>query len=137
AAKGCRFEVAPVEPGLALCVDKRLIVSAITALVKKAFKFTRPGGRVRLNAYAVHERVLIEIEDECGGLPHGVADRILLPFTRRGEKNGLGLGLSISRREIEACDGLLRWRDLPLVGCVFTLDLPRHAAPPRSIQAQA
>ncbi|HVF35268.1 MAG TPA: sensor histidine kinase, partial [Candidatus Saccharimonadia bacterium] len=114
AAKGCRFEVESVEPGLALCVDKRLIVSAITTLLKNAFKFTRPGGRVRLKAYSVDERVLIEIEDECGGLPPGKADTIMLPFTRRGEKNGLGLGLSISRREIEACDGLLRWRDLPL-----------------------
>ena len=49
------------------------------------------------------------------------------------DRSGLGLGLSISRRAVEACGGTLRVRNVPGVGCVFTvdlpLDLPRDGAP--------
>lgn len=42
------------------------------------------------------------------------------------DRSGLGLGLSIARRSVEANNGVLRARDLPGIGCVFTIDLPRH-----------
>jgi signal transduction histidine kinase len=53
---------------------------------------------------------------------------MFLPFTQ-GDKDrtGLGLGLSISRRSIEANHGTLSVRDVPNEGCVFTIDLPRHS----------
>lgn len=55
---------------------------------------------------------------------------MFLPFTQGGnDKSGLGLGLSIARRTIEAHESLLSVRDLPGVGSVFTIDLPRHVMP--------
>jgi signal transduction histidine kinase len=36
------------------------------------------------------------------------------------------LGLSIARRSVEANNGVLSVRNLPGLGCVFTIDLPRH-----------
>ena len=39
---------------------------------------------------------------------------------------GLGLGLSICRRNVEANSGVLSVRDVPGSGCIFTIDLPRH-----------
>jgi signal transduction histidine kinase len=72
------------------------------------------------------DRVLIDVADECGGLPPGEVDAMFRPFEQRGkDRTGLGLGLTISRRSIEAEGGLLRVRDVPGVGCVFTVDLPR------------
>src|ERR1700688_4530403 len=60
-------------------------------------------------------------------LPPGDAERLFQPFTQGGaDKSGVGLGLSISRRSVEANHGLLSVRDLPGKGCVFTVDLPRH-----------
>ena len=38
-------------------------------VLQNAFKFTRPHGSVRLRAHATADRVLIDVEDECGGLP--------------------------------------------------------------------
>jgi signal transduction histidine kinase len=35
------------------------------------------------------------------------------------------VGLFIGRKGVEACGGLLRVRDMPGVGCVFSIDLPR------------
>jgi C4-dicarboxylate-specific signal transduction histidine kinase len=55
---------------------------------------------------------------------------MFMPFTQSGtNRAGLGLGLSISRRSVEANAGTLRVRDIPASGCVFTIDLPRHGMP--------
>ena len=82
-----------------------------------------------LNAYAVADRILIDVEDRCGGLPPD-AEKMFLPFTQVGaDTSGLGLGLSISRHSVEANGGILSVRNVPGSGCVFTIDLPRHSLP--------
>jgi signal transduction histidine kinase len=81
-----------------------------------------------LKAYASKERVLIEVEDECGGLPQGTVDALFRPFEQHGaDRSGVGLGLSVSRKGVEAHEGRLYARNIPGRGCVFTIDLPRKA----------
>ena len=49
------------------------------------------------------------------------------PFTQAGDnRKGLGLGLSIAKRSVEASGGALRVQDVPGIGCIFTMDLPRQ-----------
>jgi signal transduction histidine kinase len=128
-ARGCRFTVSHVEAGLAIDVDRDMLLSALGNLLQNAFKFTKAGSEVSLTAYAVADRILIEVQDHCGGLPQGSVIRMLLPFTQVGtDKSGLGLGLAICKRSVEANNGTLRVRDIPTSGCVFTIDLPRKAA---------
>ena len=125
-AKGLRLTVEPVEQGLAVDADRHLLSSAVSNLLQNAFKFTHPHGHISLTTRVTAERVLIEIEDECGGLPPGKAEELLQPFTQRApDRSGLGLGLSISNRSIEANGGRLRVRNLPGKGCIFSIDLPR------------
>ena len=70
-------------------------------------------------------RVAIEIEDQCGGLPPGKVEELFGAFQQRGaNRSGLGLGLFISRRGVEASGGVIRVRDVPGSGCVFTIELP-------------
>lgn len=127
-AKGCKLIVAPVDPGLAVDVDRDMLHSAVGNLLQNAFKFTKHGTEVSLSAFAVADRILIEVADHCGGLPPGGVERILLPFAQSGaDKSGLGLGLAICQRSVEANNGILHIRDLPGTGCVFTIDLPRKA----------
>jgi len=128
-AKGCNLVVSEVSPSLAIDVDRDLLLAAVGNLLSNAFKFSRAGSDITLDAYAASGRILIDIRDECGGLPAGGADRLFMPFTQFGEdRSGLGLGLSISRRSVESNHGLLSVRDVPSTGCVFTIDLPRHLA---------
>ena len=129
-ARGCGLNVSAVDPGLAVEGDRELLYSAVGNLLQNAFKFTEQDTDVLLHAYVLDDRVLIEVEDCCGGLPEGDAERMFQPFTQGGaDKSGLGLGLTICRRSVEANGGLLKVRDIPGTGCVFTIDLPRHAAP--------
>jgi len=118
--------VTPVPPGIDVMVDRELLAGAVTNLLQNAFKFTRPKGRIALTTSATERRVLIEIEDQCGGLGPGKAEELFRPFEQRSpDRTGLGLGLSISRRAVEAIGGEIRVRDMAGVGCVFTIDLPR------------
>ncbi len=124
--RGCIFTVDGVDLGLALDVDREMLLSAVGNLLQNGFKFTLPNTEVLLRAFAVGDRILIEIEDHCGGFPLGV-DNPFMPFKQNGDdRSGLGLGLSICRRSVEANNGALRMRDVAGVGCVFTIDLPRH-----------
>jgi signal transduction histidine kinase len=107
-------------------VDRHLVAGAIANVMQNAFKFTRPEGLVSLRTSATEDRVRIEIEDQCGGLPPGKAEELFDAFQQRGEnRSGLGLGLFISRKGVEASDGVIAVRDLPGQGCIFTIDLPR------------
>ena len=124
--RGRTFTIAPVDHQLVLDADRQMLSSAISNLVQNALKFTRPNGHVTLRAHAVAERIVIEVEDECGGLAQGKTEELFRPFQQRGgDRTGLGLGLSISRRGVEANGGKLRVRNLPGTGCIFAIDLPR------------
>jgi signal transduction histidine kinase len=126
-ARGCKFSVEAVDPALGLRADRGLLLAAVANLLQNAFKFTQPGTEVKLTATASLHHVLIEVSDHCGGLPPGSAAAMFTPFHQRSDdKSGLGLGLSIARQGIEADAGTLAVRDMPGVGCVFTIRLPRH-----------
>lgn len=128
--RGIELSFAPVESGIYIEIDRPIIAAAIMNLLQNAFKFSHAHGHVSMRATATTDRVLFEIEDECGGLPPGKAEELFRPFEQRSNnRTGLGLGLSISRKGIEANHGELRVRDLPGKGCVFTIDLPRQPAP--------
>jgi hypothetical protein len=117
------------DPGVLVHADRNFLVSALANLVQNAIKFTKVGGSVTVRTLEAGETVIVEVEDRCGGLPPGKAEELFQPFTQKGpDKTGLGLGLSISRRAIALNEGLLAVRDLPGVGCVFFITLPKIAS---------
>jgi signal transduction histidine kinase len=126
--RGCELTVSIVDPTLAVDGDRDMLLAAVGNLLQNAFKFTKHRTSVALNAYAAADRIRIDVEDCCGGLSPGGAEKMFLPFTQCGvDRSGLGLGLAICRRSVEANNGTLSVRDLPGCGCVFTIDLPRHS----------
>ncbi len=111
--------------------DPQILASVVANLVQNAFKFTRTRGHIAIRAHATDQRVLIEVQDECGGLPPGKAEDLFRPFEKRGvDQTGLGLGLAISMKGAQASGGEIRVRDLPGSGCTFTVDLPIAPAAP-------
>jgi signal transduction histidine kinase len=122
---GVSLSISPTDPVTAVQVDPQILAGAVANLLQNAFKFTRTGGHVSLRTVVTASRVLIEIEDQCGGLPPGMSEELFGAFQQRGtNRSGLGLGLFISRKGVEASGGVLRVRDIPGSGCVFTIDLP-------------
>lgn len=133
-ARGRGLIVINVDATITVDADRQILAAAIANLVQNAFKFTRRGSTVTLRASSTTTRVLVEIEDECGGLPPGKAEELLQPFSQRGtDLTGLGLGLSICLKAAKSMGGELVIRDVPGKGCVFALDLPKQPPPPTSI----
>lgn len=129
--RGIKLQVQAVETGISILADRQVLTAVVTNLLQNAFKFTKPGTIVTLRVGAGEERVLIEVEDECGGLPGGNSDGLFRPFEQRGaDRTGVGLGLAFCRWAVEANGGRIYARSLPGTGCVFTIDLPRHTAAP-------
>lgn len=130
-ARGCEFTATEVDPTLAVDVDAVLLSGALSNLLENAFKFTCHGTTVRLDAYATGDRILISVSDQCGGIAEDAVNSLFQPFVQRdANRTGLGLGLSICRKYVEACRGTLTCRNMPGEGCVFTIDLPRHRLEP-------
>ncbi len=128
-ASDCGLVVTSVAPDIEVDVDRQIIGAAIANLVQDAIKFSRPKGTITLRTTATADRVLIEVEDECGGLLPGSTERLFRPFERQSaDQSGLDLGLSVSRKGVEAMGGMIGARDLPGKGCVFSINLPRLPA---------
>jgi signal transduction histidine kinase len=124
-----QFTVEPIDPALSIDADPQLLTSAVMNLLHNAFKNTPSGGRVVLRARAELGRLLIETQDECGGIPPSKGDLFQVFGDRRGrDRSGLGLGLSIARKAVRAHGGEIGVRNMPGKGCVFTIDVPLAAA---------
>ena len=132
-ARGQQFTVTEVQPGLEIDADRPLIAAALTNLLSNAFKFTPGKGHVWLRTSATKERVTFEVEDQCGGLPVSNVDELFSPWTQRStDKRGLGLGLPLTRRSVQASGGDVDVRNIPGKGCVFSVRLLRPAQPRRA-----
>jgi signal transduction histidine kinase len=108
--------------------DRQILASIVTNLLQNAFKYTRPHTHVTLRTLTAGNRVRIEVEDECGGLPTDAVKTLFEPYVQESaDRSGLGLGLSICQRGAEAIGGTIQVRDLPGKGCVFTVELPLAA----------
>jgi signal transduction histidine kinase len=130
-ARDLTLIVHPVEEGLAVEANPQVLAAVISNLLQNALKFTRPHSTVTLRAAASTDRLLIEVEDECGGLPGADPNALLPSFDQRAaDRSGMGVGLAFSRWGAEATGGRLFARDIRGTGCVFTVDLPRSQYPP-------
>ena len=105
--------------------DRKLLVSALTNLLKNAVKFTRGGSRITIRGCVQEARALFEVEDECGGMPEDLPPRLFQPFIQaHADTSGFGLGLMIVKQAAEAHGGSARVSNRPDEGCCFVMDLP-------------
>ena len=85
------------------------------------------GGTVRVGVVVEGEpgteALRVEVADTGPGLPPGMEERVFDPFVSTKE-TGLGLGLSICRRIMEAHGGTVTASNAPAGGAVFELRLP-------------
>jgi hypothetical protein len=130
AGRGLGFVVRSDADGATVLADRQTLGAAIVNLLNNALKFTRPATTVRLSALIRGDRVLVEVADECGGLPEGNAQELFRPFEQRhSDRTGLGLGLAFSRWGVEINGGQILVANVAHRGCVFTIDLPLVSPP--------
>jgi signal transduction histidine kinase len=124
--KRVSIEMVPCDD-LEIEADQRLVRSAVTNLIGNAVKFTASGSSIRLRCTDAGDKVIVGVEDACGGLPDGAIEKIFAPFVQASaDRTGFGLGLPIAKQAIEAHGGALRAYNHPGEGCTFTIELPKR-----------
>jgi signal transduction histidine kinase len=128
AAKKLIFECNPCEENAMVRTDRERAVQVLLNLLTNALKFT-DSGSVKVDCSANQERVSINVRDTGRGIPADRVAQIFEPFVQVGRnadeaRQGIGLGLAISRQLARNLGGDLCVESTDGVGSVFTLELP-------------
>lgn len=112
-------------------MDAHLMTQVITNLIDNAIKYTPAGSAIAVKAYAIHDRVRIEVADEGPGIPDAEKKHVFdMFYTGNNEygdgRRGIGLGLSLCKTIVHAHGGSLSVRDRSPHGSVFCIDLARE-----------
>ncbi len=131
AAKGLSFEVGDCAPDVIAWADGARVQQILINLLTNAVKFTSSGGRVSVACMATSSAIGISVIDTGAGIPEEEQEAIFQPFVQLGRslttmREGVGLGLAISRDLARAMSGDLKVSSRVGEGSTFTLILPRR-----------
>jgi len=130
----------------ALAVDGPSIIEVVYILLDNASKYAPPGTAIGLEASRDASHARITITDEGPGIPIDAREKVFERFFRMPGREpidtrrprGVGLGLPIARRLVEAQSGRM-WIETPASGrgTAVVMSLPLRAAAPAREPAAA
>ena len=115
--------IAEVPDGLECPMERARMERVFSNLFENAIEAMRSGGRISIGSEANGENILVRVEDSGPGINPALRGRLFQPFVTAGKKNGLGLGLALSRQTLLDHGGDL-WLDADGPGARFCLRLP-------------
>ena len=122
-------------PGLAVRADARALEIVFDNLVSNAVTHARPDGQVRIVAQQAGPVVRIAIEDDGPGVPEAERRHVFEAFARGAHaadrdaaRPGVGLGLAIVRRIVEASQGRIFIDESCTSGARFVMEFASAAA---------
>lgn len=133
ASKGLSLRTALCGDAIRVRADRERLTQILTNLLTNAVKFTSAGSiAVELNAE--ESAICIAVRDTGRGIPAEKLASVFEPFVQVGrsaeeQRQGIGLGLAISRKLARAMGGDLTVRSVLSEGTTFTLQLPRAPEP--------
>lgn len=113
------------------CWDTHRLEQVIQNLLVNAVKYSPDGGEIRVTVESDREEIRVSIADDGIGMLPEELDAVFTSFQRsaaahRHGISGLGLGLAIAKRIVEAHGGrIYAASDGPGRGSTFTFTLPR------------
>jgi PAS domain S-box-containing protein len=104
-------------------VDADKIKRVFVNLTKNAFDAMQSGGRIIVESKQVNGNLEIAFSDNGEGIPQEVSPKLFSPlFTTKAQ--GMGFGLAICKRIVEAHNGTIAVKSVRGGGTTFTLTLP-------------
>jgi two-component system sensor histidine kinase KdpD len=126
-----------------VALDYLMIDQVITNLLENAVKYTPSGTPIDVRAERCDDRVQVAIADHGPGIPPDKRGSVFDKFSRlerRGQAQGSGLGLAVSKGLVEGHDGRIWIAETPGGGATFIFELPIDSgrgvsAPPAGIRS--
>jgi signal transduction histidine kinase len=112
---------------LMMNADRERLFRVLDNLVGNAIKFTQRGGHITVDALAGTLEVIFSVTDDGPGMDRNTLDRLFEPYWQHdpGTRQGLGLGLTISKALVEAHGGRIWAESEPGKGTVVFFRVPR------------
>ena len=113
--------------------DREALSRALWNLLENAGKYSEPSSPIRIFAQRSDRSVLLGVEDHGSGIAPAEQARIFQKFARgadakRAGIRGVGVGLALVKRIVEAHGGSVRLKSQPGCGSTFILELPCHGS---------
>ncbi|MDC3955714.1 HAMP domain-containing sensor histidine kinase [Polyangium jinanense] len=128
-----------IPEGTLVCdLDQARVEQVLDNLIGNAIKYSPTGGEIRIAANGDGNEAVVAVSDQGVGIEPEEIERIFEPFHRavstRKVAHGVGLGLSVARKIIEAHGGRVEVESRRGEGTTFRVHLPllRHASIRRS-----
>ena len=128
-AQGLRYVYEGVARSTVAWADREKLEQILINLLSNAVKFTPRGGTVTLACDADDSQVRIRVQDTGIGIAPDKLERVFEPFVQLDQtltrsREGVGLGLAISRDLARGMGGDLTAASTPGAGSTFALTLP-------------
>ena len=114
-------------------VDPERISQVLRNLLVNAANYTSPGGSIHVGVYATEKGIEVSVEDTGPGIPQEELPYVFERFyrvdkSRSRATGGVGLGLTIAKRLVEAHGGRITVLSQEGKGSTFAFTLPTKAA---------
>jgi len=122
-----------IAPEIELPVERNRMERAFVNLIANALEAMPDGGSIQISAELEGESVVVHVSDNGPGIAPEIRSQLFQPFVTAGKRNGLGLGLALSRQTVIEHGGDMWVDSQPVRGARFSFRLPGA----RATQAQA
>jgi len=126
-----------IPESIELPLERARVERVFINLIGNALEAMPNGGEIRIDAAVDSDAVTIRVSDTGPGISPEIRDHLFQPFVSSGKKNGLGLGLALSRQTILDHGGDM-WAESGLgQGARFCFRLPLARTAARTEDAMA
>jgi signal transduction histidine kinase len=123
AAQNVTIELAiPAE--IEVPMERSRMERAFVNLIANSLEAMPEGGVVRISSELQDGAAVVHVEDNGPGIPPEIRSRLFQPFVSAGKRNGLGLGLALSRQTVLEHGGDMWVENVAGRGARFSFRLP-------------
>jgi len=116
-----------IDEGLRAKIDPLMMIRVLTNLITNAVQALPEGGCIEVGAFEREGKLTIKVTDTGIGISEKAAETLFIPLHSHKSK-GMGMGLPVVKRMVEAHNGTITYRTAEGKGTTFIIGIPQEPA---------